>query len=1133
MALAAAEAEARAAFQALRETDPTAQWPGVPLPPLGALPRAVLRLSTGICRDAAHEALAAADPDAPDVREDSAEVAAAFPGLAAAHLALHDAATQPSADGDKDKNKDDKDAALRHGLAAAYLAGGDTAVLRKVAGTLWARFRGPEAYRLFDRVTRLDPFELEAAAHAMAIAQQRVRPGAGYEECLARISRLPEGVGGGLFGMAPDYAWVRLRWANGLRSIGRLDEAIEAREQTLAAVFGNWSNQNAVLDEWKTSTPLRLAAYAVEGWVRHDLGRTVQGAAAAPIEDGSVLTGFLEALCELGQPDVAVLAWAKHRRDKVGKTLRPDLVACRAMLAVGDADRVPELLVSAELRAPTSEHGPEVNRVLRAAVGAGVGPWRRAIDAALARGARTLAARMARDAADFLPDAAQDPVVLGLVRWPPRGTVSLEALAGLLGAHDDVDALVDGIGDDLASADRAVTRWTEAVAPPPDDAPVEARRRYVERLLWLAARSLTAYLAQSGGASVRLGALRTIADEALQALAWWQPGFSLDVWRALFAGIEQASAVPTWLLDRWLLRIERCLRLDEAVGGHLDLLVPEAPTVGALLRGPERIGLEHLAAAAAGPDEAVPLWHRELRAVGANVSARLSEAVAAASLPADEALDLHQLVTAAHPTAGVPTVEAARLLLERGDGEAAFEVLASRLSGVGATWRAEQLEKLAPLLGSLPVPVAHADAQDAAYRALQEGRPADAVPLLRWCEALDPGVTVCRQNLGLAYALTGQAAEAVTWFSAADAEQGPLWAAQNLYQGGHLAASTAVYRYVTLSPVPVEVWQQCAGIAYAAEDDETSALAYGVLDRIAPHTLDGPSLNAWGGLLDNLGEYGACARVAERLRRIAGDDDLLASCGDHHLACALLGLGRAAEAEPYAVRAVERNPLPDNAGVFGETLALCRADGRRPPVASRRTSPAGRVQGAWARGEAREAQDLADGATDWDVRRAGLGASRLRLAGEEDVRVPARSLRLAARILADSDGDDSVAAGLARAQALRVREDDRFPVDRPPPLGRRIERDTIAHLLGEDLDLVRVELGAVQDDSDVVLFPEGPIPSLAGFAALMRALQGGDVDRALADAGLDLAGLGEVGAAWGAALADDSALAARFRRAVA
>ena len=88
------------------------------------------------------------------------------------------------------------------------------------------------------------------------------------------------------------------------------------------------------------------------------------------------------------------------------------------------------------------------------------------------------------------------------------------------------------------------------------------------------------------------GAYRHIATEALHLVRRARYQIEPAAIRALLQLVERLGAAPEWLLDTWLLRVERALDLEAEHGAYLENYVAGLPNVARLLRGDERIGWE-------------------------------------------------------------------------------------------------------------------------------------------------------------------------------------------------------------------------------------------------------------------------------------------------------------------------------------------------------------------------------------------------------------------------------------------------------------------------------------------------------------------------------------------------------------
>jgi hypothetical protein len=178
------------------------------------------------------------------------------------------------------------------------------------------------------------------------------------------------------------------------------------------------------------------------------------------------------------------------------------------------------------------------------------------------------------------------------------------------------------------------------------------------------------------------------------------------------------------------------------------------------------------------------------------------------------------------------------------------------------------------------------------------------------------------------------------------------------------------------------------------------------------------------------------------------------------------------------------------------------------------------------------AEQLAKGS--WRARRAALHAMRFRHASENQVEVTKRARRASASILAETVGTMDREALLARALALRIREQAYFPRDPVPRLGDRMTREAFYQelrarggvVLGED-----VPKPAAFVDREVV--PNSKIARASDYVALLRDLAAMEPREALAQFDLDEAGYLDVARAWAAAMDKDPTIAATINAGLA
>src|SRR6185295_19966035 len=158
-----------------------------------------------------------------------------------------------------------------------------------------------------------------------------------------------------------------------------------------------------------------------------------------------------------------------------------------------------------------------------------------------------------------------------------------------------------------------------------------------------------------------------------------------------------------------------------------------------------------------------------------------------------------------------------------------------------------------------------------------------------------------------------------------------------LYQTGKLADAMTVLDYASRWYARADQWLTYGGIAYAAMDNPRTVRAYALAYQLDPDAFDATQLNAYAGVLDEVGDAAACETVAKQLLRVAGTDMLWKTCAWSHLACAYCGQGQFDEAVALAQKAVDLNPLPDNAESFAATLA--RATSRTRSIATSAPPP--------------------------------------------------------------------------------------------------------------------------------------------------------------------------------------------------
>ncbi|HVY46285.1 MAG TPA: hypothetical protein VHB21_10420, partial [Minicystis sp.] len=550
-----------------------------------------------------------------------------------------------------------------------------------------------------------------------------------------------------------DYLHCLLRHTSELMRAGRLEEAIARRAELLAGLEASWTQQTKVLRTWQTDPATFAQLYAREAALRGDPGRVVQGFSAAPPDSASELAMLVEALLALGDDDLALVAYAHKLRTKFVQNPIARLAGAKALLANGDLAGALDCIHGSALRFPTAGWDTAHDRLLRAAASAPLDAWEAVIDARRSAGARRLAKLVARDAADFAPGAAASKAIAAALELGAPVAFDAGAFAALRSAVAPgdaaaVDAFFAREDATLEAADRLVNDWTSLLPPGGADASDDRTPR-AAKLLYVFASAFGRYVAATTRApSVLAGAYRQIAGEALEALRSERGVLPRPLLRGLFEGVERfAPAVDSWLLDTWLLRVERALDL-EATTGHLAALTEGLPVVRSLLRGDEQIAVERHAAERATGEEALALLERCVRATGRGPASRWSE-LAAATLPPEERLDLHLTASFIANNFAGPAVEAAKILLAKGAHAPAFEELCTSFGNGGAQWRDKQLVALAPLWAAakVPLPLAFEACFEAGMKGFQTGDMATAREAHRWLAAMDPNNAQVWKNL--------------------------------------------------------------------------------------------------------------------------------------------------------------------------------------------------------------------------------------------------------------------------------------------------------------------------------------------------------------------------------------------------
>jgi tetratricopeptide (TPR) repeat protein len=1076
-------------------------------------------------------------------------------------------------------DRTDEGMGLRHQGIAATLLPANPYACHNYSLQLSDVFRREESYRWSDRATIGSPAFDNAHLDCVRRLRQVGRPGQAFAEAQYRCNDILERWGQGRVSPfdwpAKYHAGMLLAFVH--HDVGRLDEAIRIAEDALADLEdpdgGHESFAWAVrrIEDWRTDPTVLAQAYAWEGYHRGDPGRTVAGFAKSSVDDADDVAMLLDALVALGREDLARVAfhqaWGADGTGIIGDG-KARLAGARLEILLGDAGAALEHLQTVQLRRGQSRLEAEINRVLRLASVRPATDWDIAIARRLEQGALQLARMAARDLADFVPGLDTPTVARAL---GPRRAFDVApawidalraALPALGGHHRTVDErLALPAESSLVAADRLGREWWTALVPPAKD-----RDAHAATAVYALGVALARYLALASGAPTPLsGAYRHVATEALHLVR--RARYQLDdrAARGLLELVEHcAEHLPgdTWLIDTWLLRIERALDLDTEHGSYLPTLTIALPRVQSLLRGDERIGWELRMAFDLREDRsqheaAAYLLERCQRAMETGAAAVVWSDIAATSLSAERALDVHWLAAVANPYHGGPWLNLARaqLLLNRVDD--AFESLTRGFAPAGPEWRREQLHTIsAAWPAAIGVPFAFDAAQTQGMAALQRGDLDGAVRCLRWCEALDPENTVIKRNLGIVLAKLGRVHEAVRAMAGHDKVEAARFVGHAALEAKRHAAAVLAYRTAALRSASADDWRLLAVAAWYAEDDSTAAIAYRRMYE-AGGVVEAQGLHAYATALYNTGQWAACEIVARQLVDLATDATYRA-CGLHALARALCGLGRFGEAVVVARDAVKLNPLPENAAELADTVRWAEAGVVPPFEASREESAERRAFDALAVGNVALPEELAAQGNSWGLFRAALAATELRSDADNHVPVPARALEAALMVLDRSAGNTLPDAVLCRLRALRIRENAFIQIDPPPPLGARLSPDELDRRLAERrqprpsapavhaLDQIAAmregdellgpdttpgdpdgyDMG--DDNGDPVVFPGQRVARLSDYVAIMKGMQGDDPRVVLSRAGLDEPSYQQVASMWGQRLASDASLHAKF-----
>lgn len=949
--------------------------------------------------------------------------------------------------------------------------------LEAIADRLADEGRVDEALRLLERGVALQSEDPRAHLALLDLHERTDREGAWLEQAM-RSASLHGCPMDPVLPWYPDQIHVDLRASTALLNVGRLDEAIALRANRLDGRAASWPHHTRILTSWRKDPHFVAWSYAREGYFRGDEARTVEGFGRAEPGDSVDLALFLDALVALGREDEVPLAWAQFGAGRGHDGAVARLAAARGLMAAGEWRRGIEELWRVELTEPGRDEHVAIARCGQILAAAPIDVMEAALGERVAIGAPTLARRMARDVADFVPAAAKSGVVArALGRGASAGSDKQQPIeldpAWLSGFSPDtrsrkaIDALFAELGplrrqapsgfeiaDELQRGDRLVNRWLEvAFTEASEDDPAAL----AQAAAYTAAQALGRYLsATTFPPSTIAGALRTVAGGALALVREHRRALGDREARAVLGALDPLiRRVDRWVGMTWLGTVERSLGLDERSGGDVAGFARDYPTVAARILGPEETAVLSWSVALLHRDREEG-WAAKVAAQAGRLAAHtgytgadewadaIVAQLAAREIDQDDAIDaLHTACYLAEGISAVPCAHAAKILFDAGRAPAALAVLCTGLGAATPALRDQTLASLADAWkrSKLDVPIAFDKVATAILDALQNGDAIRGEKLARWAVAYEPGHQEAHRNLGLALAMQGKVTDALAHLVRGTDEQATQILASVLYQHGKLPEALAVLDYASRWYVRADQWLTYAGIADEAQDRARSALAY------------------------------------QRAQQL--DSSVVVPAPP----------SAPADTEPPSPHA--RDPI----------FAMLEAGDHAAAVAR-----------------------LAD--PSWRVRRTALHASRFRYASENQVAVTPRARAAALAVLGDTVGTMDREALLARALALLIREHAYFARDPMPRLGERMAREVFQQEFRARGGVVVGEAPPpVPGFVDREVVPGAKIARTSEYVALLRALAEHPPAEALAQVGLDEDSYVELATAWAAAMDDDPTIA--------
>jgi tetratricopeptide (TPR) repeat protein len=767
---------------------------------------------------------------------------------------------------------------------------------------------------------------------------------------------------------------------------------------------------------------------------------------------------LIDSLMSVGRDDQAEIAyWQCAGLDGTGVVGdgKARLAAAKALITRGNLEEALDQIQIVQLRRSQSRLEAEINRLLRLSATRMAIDWDRVIERRLERGAVTLAQRAARDLADFVPGMDTETVRRALGERTELSIDPLwisELIGALPAAQPASSTIINRLAwpksDSLAAADALAQEWWTALVPPARD-----RDAHASGAVLALGLSLANYLMATTRAPTPIaGAYRHIATEALHLVRRSRYQIDTGAIQALLRMVEWMSGAPEWILDQWLMRIERALDLEAEHGAYLAGMTQGLPTVQRLLRGDERTGWELRLAhdLARDPSQYEPagmLFARCARAVeGGSVPLAWSTAAAAGASPQVQ-LDVHWYAAYANPTLAPPWLRLSHSLLEAGRSSDAFSAACKGITAISSKDRTAAIDELAPKwrAAGITTPLDGNAAFEAGLAAASEDRLDVAIQHLKWACAVEPGNAKRAQSLAVALGRIGNGLEAVRVLSAHERVDAPRLIGRVLLDSGRPGEAVSLLRYASRRFRTGEDWAALATAASRADNDAIAieagrkAVSLGARD----HQL----LIALARGLYRLGDFAGCERVAQQLITEGGPREARIA-GLHAMARALAGQGRHVDAHNYAKAAAELGPNGELAAELIETMDRIVAQQAPPVRTSVEYSP---ERKAYAELEAGRFDQLVGGiqSQSFGIARVALAASEFRQDDESGIPVAPRALDGAVAILQRTEGAMAVEAVLARIRALRIRDNAFIQIDPPPPLGLRYTPEEFDRLYAE------------------------------------------------------------------------------------